>query len=439
MILASRSLTSGTNEIRKAAEASFEQLCNNPESVLPLLCASLTQSEDETVRAMTAVMFRKRVSEAFYEKLSPDSQAAVKSTLISAVQQERVPGVRRKVADTAGEVAAMILGKSEWPELLTFLFQIGKSEFAEMRESCMLILARLTFAVSDKLLPVLPQLSNLFHGTLQDAQSKEVRLAALSAASSLIQALSNLEEQLQGLHVLIPAMFGVVSAALNDQDQESARSALEDLISVAEEAPKFFRRSMDPLVSMCFTIADAKQLENETRFLAVEMLLTLSEQAPAMMRKQTLFLSNIVPLALQLMLSVEELDPVAWNSTTDDDDDDDMTRCLEIPVTFTPSLEETCGARACGRSLPVTSAACGQPRKPMRLRGWTICEARGDGGAGRLWGVVSSLDVGKDCLDRLALSIGGKTIFAQVRASNRPFSPRSAHRIDHIRPGPRIE
>ena len=279
------------------------------------------------MRAMTAVMFRKRVSEAFYEKLSPESQAAVKSTLISAVQQERVPGVRRKVADTAGEVAAMILGKSEWPEMLSFLFQIGKSEFAEMRESSMLILARLTYTVSDKLLTVIPQLSGLFQGTLQDNQSKDVRLAALSAASSLVQALSNLDEQLQGLQVLIPAMFGVVSTALNDQDQESARAALEDLISVAEEAPKFFRRSMDPLVNMCFTIADARQLENETRFLAVEMLLTLSEQAPAMMRKQTLFLNNIVPLALQLMLAVEEVDPVAWNSTTDDDDDDDMTRC----------------------------------------------------------------------------------------------------------------
>jgi len=214
----------------------------------------------------------------------------------------------------------------------------------------MLILSRLTFAVSDKLLPMVATLAGLFQGTLQDQQSKEVRLAALTAASSLIQALSNLEDQLQHLQVLIPAMFGVVGGALNEQDEESARSALEDLISVAEEAPKFFRRSMDPLVHMCFTIADAKQLENETRFLAVEMLLTLSEQAPAMMRKQTTFLNNIVPLALQLMLVVDEVDPAAWNSTTDDDDDDDMT----------------------------------------------------------------SLDVGKDCLDRLPLSIGGKAIFAQA-------------------------
>jgi hypothetical protein len=38
------------------------------------------------------------------------------------------------------------------------------------------------------------------------------------------------------------------------------------------------------------------------------------------------FLQNIVPLALQLMLVVEEIELAEWNSTTEDDDDDtDLT------------------------------------------------------------------------------------------------------------------
>jgi len=345
-----RSLTSPSNETRKAAEASFEQLCTNPEAILPLICVSMTQCEDDTVRAMSAVMFRKRVSKNFLEQLSPASQAAVKSTLISAIQQEKTQNIRRKIADTTGEVGATIMGQGEWPELLAFVFGAGKSESAEMRESAMLVLSRLTFSVSDKLIPHIATLCSLFQATLQDPQSKEVRLAALNASSCLIQALSNLDDQLQALQVLIPALFGVVSGALNEQDEESARSAMEDLISVAEEAPKFFRRSMDPLVHMCFTVSSAEQLDKETRFLAVEMLLTLSEQAPAMMRKQQAFVANIVPLALKLMVDVDEMDLAQWNSTTEDEDDSEMT----------------------------------------------------------------SLDVGKDCLDRLALSLGGKTIFAQA-------------------------
>jgi hypothetical protein len=288
-------------------------------------------------------MFRKRVSEDFYKQLSPSSQTQVKSTLIYAAQNEHVQGVRRKVADTAGEVGAMILGIEDWPELLQFIFQAGKSEHAELRENSMLILSRLTFTVSEKLLPCLNDVSSILQITLADERSKDVRIAALSASSSLVQALSNLEEKLLQLQSLIPAMFAVVSSALNEQDEESARSALEELISMAEEAPKFFRRTMDPLVHMCFMVADARQLEKETRFLAVEMLLTLSEQAPAMMRKQSSFLTNIVPLALQLMLAVEEVDPVQWNSTTDDDDDDDMTRfSLYSPNTNFEESPVTC-------------------------------------------------------------------------------------------------
>ena len=41
------------------------------------------------------------------------------------------------------------------------------------------------------------------------------------------------------------------------------------------------RRQLEQLIIMCFTIVDAKQLEQETRFLAVELLMTLSEQVPA--------------------------------------------------------------------------------------------------------------------------------------------------------------
>ena len=58
---------------------------------------------------------------------------------------------------------------------------------------------------------------------------------------------------------------------------------------------------------MSIQIVTAAQLEDETRFLAVELLVTMAEKAPGMMRKQPVFLNNMVPLALQLMLVVDEV------------------------------------------------------------------------------------------------------------------------------------
>mmetsp|Transcript_3719 Transcript_3719/g.9358 ORF Transcript_3719/g.9358 Transcript_3719/m.9358 type:complete len:1094 (+) Transcript_3719:94-3375(+) len=335
-----------SNEERKVAEQTFEELCQHPDQVAQMLFTALS-SPDVTVRSLAAIMIRKRINRTLYDKLSPQTQQSVRSTLITSVQIETETPVRRKIADTTGEVASMILEEYDWPEMMPFLLDSAKTFQATLRESSMLIFSRLALVIGEKLLGNMGPIKEMLSATLADPESKEVRLAALSATGCLVQSLSNMEPQMQNLTDLIPHMVQVLTSALNEQDEETARSSLEEFISVAEEAPKFFRRHMDPLVQMAIQIVTAAQLEEETRFLAVELLVTIAEQAPAMMRKQQVFLQNMVPLALQLMLVVDDVNLAEWNATTDDDDDTDL----------------------------------------------------------------SSLDVGKDCLDRLALSLGGKTVF----------------------------
>ena len=150
---------------------------------------------------------------------------------------------------------------------------------------------------------------------------KEVRLAALSATGSIVQALSSFEDKVSSLNGLVPVICGVLTQTLNEADEDSSRTVLEEVISIAEEAPKYFRKHIDAVIQLSLQVATAGHLEDETRFLAVELLLTLAVQAAPMMRKQKLFLENMVPLALQLMLQVEEVDMNEWNSTTEDDND----------------------------------------------------------------------------------------------------------------------
>ena len=123
------------------------------------------------------------------------------------------------------------------------------------------------------------------------------------------------------MRALILHPSGVLTQTLNESDEESSRQVLEELINIAEEAPRYFRKQIDALIQLSLQVATAAHLEEETRFLAVELLLTLAEHAAPMMRKQKMFLENIVPLALQLMLQVEEVDMNEWNSTTEDDND----------------------------------------------------------------------------------------------------------------------
>ncbi len=63
---------------------------------------------------------------------------------MSSVQNEPDGSVRHKIADTTGEIAAMIMEEGEWPEMLPFLMMSSKNPNATLRETAMLIFSRLT-------------------------------------------------------------------------------------------------------------------------------------------------------------------------------------------------------------------------------------------------------------------------------------------------------
>lgn len=56
-------------------------------------------------------------------------------------------------------------------------------------------------------------------------------------------------------------------------------------------------------------------LEDRTRQTALELLLTLVESAPGMIRKQPDFCNQIIPVALEMMTDLEDEDK--WYSTDD--------------------------------------------------------------------------------------------------------------------------
>ncbi len=57
-------------------------------------------------------------------------------------------------------------------------------------------------------------------------------------------------------------MLGCVSAALNAQQEEDARAALELFVDLAELDPTFLRPHMDSIVPAMQTISTATQLED---------------------------------------------------------------------------------------------------------------------------------------------------------------------------------
>ena len=120
-------------------------------------------------------------------------------------------------------------------------------------------------------------------------------------------------------------IMNCVGAMLNEGDEDSAQHALGSLIEVAEDHPTILRKSLSEVVNAMLMIAEATNLEDDTRRLAAEFLVSLTEaheKAPGMMRKlnaQTNFVHKFFNLMMQFLLDIE--DEAEWYRSESDDDD----------------------------------------------------------------------------------------------------------------------
>ena len=78
-------------------------------------------------------------------------------------------------------------------------------------------------------------------------------------------------------------------------------AALKSIIDLAETCPKFLRPQLDQLFIACMKVYGDKDQEDSWRHLALEVLVTLCETAPAMVRKVA---GNQLAQAIQAILQV---------------------------------------------------------------------------------------------------------------------------------------
>ncbi|XVE70336.1 hypothetical protein DITRI_Ditri10aG0064300 [Diplodiscus trichospermus] len=344
-------LMSSSNEQRSQAEALFN-LCKQSEpDALCLRLAHLVQvcAQPET-RAMAAILLRKlltRDDSYIWPRLNISTQSSLKSVLLSQIQVETTKTLSKKLCDTVSELASSILPENGWPELLPFMFQCVSSDSPRLQESAFLIFAQLSQYIGDVLTPFIKDLHVVFLRCLSESSHADVKIAALNAVINFIQCLTSSSDR-DRFQDLLPAMMRTLTEALNNGNEATAQEALELLIELAGTEPRLLRRQLVDVVGSMLQIAEAESLEEGTRHLAVEFVITLAEareRAPGMMRKFPQFISRLFAILMRMLLDVE--DDAAWHSAETEDEDA---------------------------------------------------------------GETSNYSVGQECLDRLAISLGGNTI-----------------------------
>ncbi|CAM9202550.1 unnamed protein product, partial [Chrysoparadoxa australica] len=193
-----------------------------------------------------------------------------------------------------------------WKELLPFATAAaGPSSPPEARCMAFFLLEKITDGSEESALAHSTSLASLYMGALSDPSPAALPAgcAALKAATALLEAIKDNAQRRQ-MEPLLPHMLRVLGEALTQNNEVEARELLEALGRLAGVAPMYFRKNTAELASAMITVGSACQLEFSTRSAAVELLLTVCEQAPAVMRQTPAFIPELLRVLLQMTCEV---------------------------------------------------------------------------------------------------------------------------------------
>ena len=116
-------------------------------------------------------------------------------------------------------------------------------------------------------------------------------------------------------------MLGTVVEALK-VNEDQGKQTIESMVELTNTHPEIWKNDAATLVSVFSQIMVQKSFENTTRSSATEVILALSQQLPASLRKLAETTSMLIPALVALLSEVEE-DVQAWSQIMEEQSSSD--------------------------------------------------------------------------------------------------------------------
>ncbi|KAL7845929.1 hypothetical protein AOLI_G00241210, partial [Acnodon oligacanthus] len=316
-------LMSPDNNVRKQSEETYDAIPGSTKITF-LLQAVRDASAAEDVRQMAAVLLRRLLSSAFeevYPSLSIDVQMAIKTELLASIQMDSSSSIRKKVCDVAAELARNLLdddGNNQWPEILKFLFESVNSQNVALREAALHIFWNFPGIFGNQQQHYMEVIKRMLVQCMQDQENPQIRTLAARATASFILSNESNTALLKHFSDLLPGIL----QAVNESCYQGDDAVLKSLVEIADTAPKYLRPNLEATLQLCLKLCADTNLTNMQRQLALEVIVTLSETAAAMLRKHTAIVAQSVPQMLSMMVDLEEDEDWALADELEDDDFD---------------------------------------------------------------------------------------------------------------------
>ncbi len=118
---------------------------------------------------------------------------------------------------------------------------------------------------------------------------------------------------------LIPEVLNILPPLKDEGDTDYLTKALIALIDLAEIAPKMFKPLFHNLVVFSISVVQDKELGDQARQNALELMATFADYAPAMCRKDPSYTTDMITQCLSLMtdIGIDDDNAEEWNASDD--------------------------------------------------------------------------------------------------------------------------
>lgn len=329
-------LSDSDSDRRKQAEEVYNAI--PAKERFSLLGAALCQRDlHEPVRVFAAILLRRLIISSWtdIETSIPPQQLLLSCNELLNVLRNSIHEtveVRDKICQVIAALSKNYLNETtkinQWSEFINFFFELLRSPQIELRECGFKI-----FTSAPEVLGEVPNGHSTQTAYLDDmiaclaenfsikGRSDSFYESLVASTSSLIISNASNKECIKKLSNFAPHLV----ETLRTVSEESTKDDIcQHLIEVAEEAPLSLRPAITQLLQICVTtMTESDGLESDVRFSALELVVTLIENAPQMIKKRaSIFIKPIVLRILAFMTSIDD-DPEWYTSCTIDKDSDE--------------------------------------------------------------------------------------------------------------------
>ncbi|KAK8747220.1 hypothetical protein OTU49_016688, partial [Cherax quadricarinatus] len=316
-------LLSAENKIRQQAENTYDQIAADAKFQL-LLTNVVNKNANENVRSMAAVLLRRLITTNFDEvfpTLPPEAQGQVQAQLLALVQQEEDANMRKKLCDIISELAHNMIddeGNNKWPEFLQFLFESASSSSIAHKEIALTLFSLVPGVFGNQQQQHLGMIKAMLTTSLADSTNPPVQALAVKGTAAFILLHDNEPNIQKNFADLLPQFLQIIATSIQIGDDDALLKCLVDL---AESCPKFLRPQVEMILQLAIKTLPDPNVGDGWKHLLLEVVVTLAETAPAMVRKAgAKYMNTLIPQMLNMMTDLN--DEEEWSVSDEQAEED---------------------------------------------------------------------------------------------------------------------